>query len=91
MHVYCWDSQALKAWGPGVIIVMARTPHEARKKARSHARNYFDTRFDWLRGDDDETFGFEAKFREFSLEIESDLAKDPTIPPDGVIYMKGSE
>lgn len=91
MNLYRWNSKALKRYGDGDVVVMAEAPDEARGKARGYARAYFEDKFDWLLGDDDEYFGFEAKFREFMAELERDLGKNPSRPPHDVIFVEGSD
>lgn len=89
MNIYRWNSQALRRYAAGDVIVMAETPDQARQKARDFAWEHFKVKFDWLiEGDEEEA---DERFQKFKQDLERDLAEVPFRPVFDVVFIEGSE
>ena len=76
MRLFRWNSEFLKQYSDGDIIVMAETADEARNKARVNV------------GQSDAAYMIQMNGLE---ALERDLEREPEVIDSGVLYIEGSE
>ena len=95
MNLYKWDSNLLKNYGPGDIIVMAETVEQARKKVymvfdpMEENGPFEDHYIKILEEMGDEDFVDELATK--AIQLINDLAPEPALVTSGVVCIRGSD
>lgn len=86
MKLFHWYSKYLQNYSRGDIVIMAATVEEAREKAiKDFEANYDERHFITPDDEDrDENMHYHRKI------IDNDIAKEPFVLEDGVIFIEGS-
>ncbi|ESX17866.1 hypothetical protein X766_15810 [Mesorhizobium sp. LSJC255A00] len=94
MNLYHWAlAECLKEYSCGDIIVMAETLDQAKEKAQAQMDPYLrESRSWWWTYDSDKVDEWsQDDYDNFKRQFESDLAKEPDVIGNGVIFIRGSE
>jgi hypothetical protein len=89
-----WRSDMLRRYSQGFILVVAPTVEQARDIARQNLGALLRERYDYLYDYDgdqplDDDSG--AQLEEYRTTFEADIANEPTIRSEGVVFVLGSE
>lgn len=90
MNMYVWESEALKNYTNGSIVVLAEDPDSARSLVWRHFHNWARNRYDYMffsNGDLDENL-FREDYNRIMSQFSTDLEKEPTVQT--VLFIQGS-
>lgn len=92
MKLYSWESEALRQYGAGQIVVMAKDVDTARAKALRGAFCYF-SQYNYLKWGEDIQFDDEDEetLRSFLALVEKDIALEPSEVDGGAVLIDGSQ
>lgn len=92
MTLHVWMSDALRNYRRGHLIAEADSVEEARSKLREGYRMHLAEHREWMfTSDGDVAEDMREEHDEKIAQLESDIAVEPTIIPEGIYIVTGSD
>lgn len=88
MNLYRWNSEYLKEWASGYIIIMAESVSDAREVARRIQVEHVRERYAWLDPNDSDSADELEMYRRC---FERDIETEPEILKAGGMFIQGSQ